>query len=331
MEKEIKALLNDDILKIAASKFGFQKDDLTDLYGFQNFVYEAKKDTKSCILRIAHSSHRSLKLTEAELDWVMYLFDHGVNVAVPIRSLEGELANPINDGDSYFVATAFEKAPGAKPHYQVYMEDKNLIQKLGRTTGKIHALSKKYKQDSGYVRRSDWKDNNYLIKFAEYVPDSYANVVEKTKQFLNGLLLLPQDTDSYGLIHGDIHLNNFHVHKDNLTLFDFDECEYNWFVADIANPLFYATPLKSDGIEQRDRTAKRFIDYFMEGYFQENSLDTFWLKKIPLFLRLREILVYSGAFRSLDFNNLHPWSKEMIENTTINIENDLPFLDIQFT
>jgi hypothetical protein len=41
--------------------------------------------------------------------------------------------------------------------------------------------------------------------------------------------------------------------------------------------------------------------------------------------------VYSGAFRSLDFNNLHPWSKEMIENTTINIENDLPFLDIQFT
>jgi amicoumacin kinase len=116
-----------------------------------------------------------------------------------------------------------------------------------------------------------------------------------------------------------------------LTFFDFDECEYNWFIADIANPLFYVTPLKSEGIEQRNRAAKRFFDYFIEGYFLENSLENYWLKKIPLFLRLREILVYSGAFRSLDFNNLHPWSKEMIETTTINIENDLPFLDIEFT
>ncbi|MBP1989779.1 phosphotransferase enzyme family protein [Paenibacillus eucommiae] len=331
MEKEIKTLLNDDILTESASKYGFHKNDLIDLKGFQNFVYEANKNTKSCILRIAHSSHRSLNLTEAELDWITYLFNHGVNVAAPIRSLEGSLVNITHHEDSYFIATAFKKAPGSKPHYQIFMEDKNLIQKLGRTTGKIHMLSKKYKAKKGSARRSDWKDNNYLIKFAEYVPESYANVIEKTKQFLFELMLLPQDRDSYGLIHGDIHLNNFHVHKDDLTLFDFDECEYNWFVADIANPLFYATPLKSDGIELRNRSAKRFFDYFMEGYFQENSLETYWLNKIPLFLRLREILVYSGAFRSLDFNNLHPWSKEMIKTTTINIENDLQFLDIQFT
>lgn len=142
---------------------------------------------------------------------------------------------------------------------------------------------------------------------------------------------MPRDPDSYGLIHGDIHHNNFHVHKDELILFDFDECEYNWFVADIANPLFYATPLPSDGREQRYRTAKRFYDYFMEGYSKENVLDEYWLRRIPLFLRLREILVLSGAFRSLDFSNLHPWSKEMIETTTMNIENDLPFVDIQFT
>lgn len=331
MEREIRNLLSDYILIESANKFGFSKCDLSDLRGFQNFVYEAKRSTKSCIVRIAHSSHRSFHLTEAELDWVLYLSNHGVNVAAPIRSLEGNLVSRTDYGDSYFITTAFAKAAGGKPHFQTYMEDKNLIQKLGRVTGKIHALSKKYKISKGSARRYDWKENNYLIKFTKYVPVSHELVIEKTKKFLQGLLLLPRDPNSYGLIHGDIHHNNFHVHKDELILFDFDECEYNWFVADIANPLFYATPLPSDGREQRYRTAKRFYDYFLEGYSKENVLDEYWLRRIPLFLRLREILVLSGAFRSLDFSNLHLWSKEMIETTTMNIENDLPFVDIQFT
>jgi Ser/Thr protein kinase RdoA (MazF antagonist) len=331
LEREIRALLNGDILNESAGKYGYDLNDLRDLHGFQNFVYEASRDTKSCIIRIAHSTHRSLSMIEAELEWVLYLFNHGVNAAAPIRSLEGKLVHKINHGDSYFITAAFEKASGAKPHYEAFMEDKNLIQRLGRITGKIHALSKKYQIDKGLVERCDWKDNNYLTRFAEYIPASYTNVIEKTQQFLNELLLLPKDTDSFGLIHGDIHLNNLHVHNDEVTLFDFDECEYNWFAADIANPLFYATPLPSDGREQRTRTAKRFYDYFMEGYFQEKSLDSYWLKRMPLFLRLREILVYSGAFRSLDLNNLHPWSKEMLETTTNNIENGLPFLDIDFT
>lgn len=331
MEQEIRSLLSESLLDKSAHKLGFSKSDLSDLGGFQNFVYEAKGSSKSCIIRIAHSSHRSFRLTEAELDWVQYLFNHGVNVAAPIRSLAGNYISQIDAGDSYFITTAFDKAAGGKPHYQMYMEDKNLIQKLGRVTGRMHTLSKKYKVSKGSARRYDWKDNNYLTRFTKYIPASHEAVIEGTKKFLQGLLLLPKDLDSYGLIHGDIHHNNFHVHKDELILFDFDECEYNWFVADIANPLFYATPLPSDGRENRDRTAKRFYDYFMEGYSKENVLDEYWVKRIPLFLRLREILVLSGAFRSLDFSHLHPWSKEMIETTTLNIENDLPFVDIHFT
>jgi Ser/Thr protein kinase RdoA (MazF antagonist) len=330
MKNEVKALLNENIIDESAGKYGYRKEDLTDFHGFQNFVYGASRGERSCVLRIAHSSHRSLDLTEAELNWILYLFDQGVNVAPPIRSLEGNIMNRINCGESYFVVTAFEKARGAKPHYQLYIDDPKLIQKLGRITGKIHALSKKYQVNEGFPRRNQWDKNNYLVKFAKDVPVSHSKVIEKTEQFLIELASLPKDFDSYGLIHGDIHLNNFHLHEDELMLFDFDECEYNWFAADIANPLFYATPLKSDGIEYRNKAAQHFFDHFMEGYFQENVLDIYWLKKIPLFLRLREILVYSGAFRSLDMNNLHPWSKEMIETTTANIENDLPFLDIQF-
>lgn len=330
MEKEIRALFNDDILRQAAALYGFDKNDLSDLHGFQNFVYLANRETKSCIVRVAHSSHRTCAMTKAELDWLMYLYDHGVRVAAPIRSVEGELITTFHDSSSYFVVTAFEKAPGGKLNYQLYMEDKEIIKRLGRSTGKIHALTKKYKLNEDSPKRVDWIDNHYLSKFSGYVPAAYFYVMDKTEQFLQTLMALPKGIDSYGLIHGDIQLNNFHVHKDELTLFDFDECEYNWFTADIANPLFYATPLLSGGKEKRNLVAKRFYDVFMEGYVQENELDPYWLKRLPLFLRLREILVLSGAFRSLDFNNLHPWSKEMIETTILNIETDRPFLEIDF-
>jgi Ser/Thr protein kinase RdoA (MazF antagonist) len=330
MQKGIRALLANKILNESAEKFGYDTNALTDLRGFQNFVYKASRDTMSCILRIAHSSHRTLSLSEAELDWIMYLHHHGVSAAAPIRSHAGKYVNKVDCEDDYFVTTAFEEASGFKPHYTAYMEDQDLIRKLGRLTGKIHALTKKYRISAGISKRYDWHENNYLTKFDDFVPDSYAYLLEKMRMFLSGLLSLPKDADSYGLVHGDIHLNNFHVHDDDITLFDFDECEYNWFAADVAYPLFYATPLPSDGEEQRNRAAQRFYDHFMEGYSQENTLDPSWLQRIPLFLRLREILVLSGAFRSLDLNNLHPWSKEMLVTTTRNIEYDQPFLDIRF-
>jgi Ser/Thr protein kinase RdoA (MazF antagonist) len=330
VKKEIRALLTNEMLNESAEKYGYTINDLTDLRGFQNFVYKASRDTRSCVLRIAHSSHRTLSLSEAELDWVMYLHHHGVSAAAPIRSVEGKYVNRVDREDDYFVITAFEEAPGFKPHYTAYMENKDLIRKLGRLTGKIHALTKKYRGSQGPSKRYDWHENNYLAKFGEYVPDYYAHLLEKTEKFLDGLSSLPKDADSYGLVHGDIHLNNFHVHNGNIILFDFDECEYNWYTADVAYPLFYATPLPSDGEEQRNRAAQSFYDHFMEGYSQENTLDPSWLQRIPLFLRLREILVLAGAFRSLDLNHLHPWSKEMMDTTTRNIENDQPFLDIRF-
>lgn len=331
LEKEIKAQFSESILHEAANKFGFQTNNLTNLHGFQNFVYEASRAEQSYILRISHSSHRSDVMIQAELDWINFLSDHGVRAAKPVPALTGEWLIRIEHGNSYFTATSFEKAVGMKPDWRLYSDDQRLTEQLGRITGRIHALSKKYEIKDGSPRRCDWYENHYLTKFSSYIPDSYLNLIEKTNQFIHRLTEMPKDHHSYGLIHGDIHINNFHIDKDELTLFDFDECEYSWFASDIANPLFYATPLPSDGKEKRTLIAQRFYNHFMEGYAKENTLEESWLKRIPLFLRLREILVYSGAFRSLDLHNLHPWSKEMIETTTSNIEKDLPFLEIRFT
>lgn len=39
---------------------------------------------------------------------------------------------------------------------------------------------------------------------------------------------------------------------------------------------------------------------FMKVYQKVNQIDTFWLKQMPYFLKLREIILYIAVHRSLD-------------------------------
>jgi amicoumacin kinase len=100
----------------------------------------------------------------------------------------------------------------------------------------------------------------------------------------------------YGLIHCDIGVGNFLVNDNGITLFDFDEAQYSWFVEDIAIPLYYLVYLYGgeEGEEERISQARRFMDNFLRGYTQHISIEDYFLKQIPFFLQLREIIVYTG-------------------------------------
>jgi len=68
----------------------------------------------------------------------------------------------------------------------------------------------------------------------------------------------------------------------------------------------------------------------MEGYSRENALDVSWLQQIPYFLKLREIDLYIIIHRSFDINDLDPWCTSYMKNRRQKIENDVPFVDIDF-
>ncbi len=86
---------------------------------------------------------------------------------------------------------------------------------------------------------------------------------------------LPQDSDSYGLVHSDFYFSNFFVDDSKITLFDFDDCCYAWFVYDIAMSLFYT--LSHNSVHAADLAKGRhFLSTYMEGYLGENNLDLRW-------------------------------------------------------
>jgi Ser/Thr protein kinase RdoA (MazF antagonist) len=320
----------------AAELFGFANAELTDLGGLQNFVYEFAYDGRSWILRLTPGANRTEHMVLAELDWIRYLAGRGVSVSEPVRSKNGRWTEVIPADDGYFTCAVFAKAPGRKVGYPECLRDDGLYERLGRLTGRLHRLSRSYRPDARYGPRHDWS-GNWFLRHVGLVPATQPRVRAACAELMETLRTLPRDEDAFGLIHGDMGVGNFTVDEDGgITLFDFDEAQYSWFVEDIAVQLYYLVYVYGgeEGRRLREEQAERFMRHFMKGYREEYALDEKWLRLIPLFLRVRELIVYIGAFRNRDgvdetfSRSDNQWFTDWIAEARARIESGAPIVDI---
>jgi Ser/Thr protein kinase RdoA (MazF antagonist) len=167
-----------------------------------------------------------------------------------------------------------------------------------------------------------------MLDIERNLPLSEHLVMDRFKALKARLEALPRDAESYGMIHFDAHRGNLFVDEvGQITLFDFDDCHYNWYANDVAIVLFYMVVNAEDAAA----VAKQFMPLFLRGYRQENRMDAQWLQEIPLFLKLREIDLYAVIHRSFDVDNLDdPWCAAFMQGRKERIEGDVPFLDYAF-
>jgi Ser/Thr protein kinase RdoA (MazF antagonist) len=288
MDGQIIARYHDSILQEAMRRYGIAENQIKPLNAFESFIYEFERGGTAYILRVGHSFRKSEALIQGEVDWINYLARGGVSVARAISSETGKLVEAIDDGQGgQFLVTAFVKALGQKPWLAGWTPAR--FENYGRLLGKMHALAVDYQPRPAW-KRPEWDDGT--MQFMElYLPASEVVAHQKYRSVLEHIYTLPKDRDSYGLIHQDAHQNNFFMDENGtLTLFDFDDCVYSWFINDIAIVLFY---ISMDADEQGFPTTaaftQEFMTHFLRGYRQAYPLDNKWLKEIPHFLKLREL------------------------------------------
>ena len=313
------------ILKKAAARYGITPDRLKRLGSFESIVYEYERDGKACVMKLTHSIHRTPELIQGELEWVNHLADGGISVSRVVPSINGELVEKIDVGETYFLVYTFEKAPGRIAKIDTWNDD--LIEKWGRTLGRMHVRTKSFEPSNNKFKRFQWHED-YAMDIERYVPASQPLVLEKCRALKQRLHDLPVDKNSYGLVHCDLHYGNFFVDNGNLTVFDFDDCQYHWFAFDIAIPLFYA--LRDSKIDPGDKVfADHFMEIFMAGYKEENTIDKSWLERIPLFLKVREMELYFLIISDMP-ENLDDWCHRFMKGRRERIEKEIPIIDIDF-
>ncbi len=167
-----------------------------------------------------------------------------------------------------------------------------------------------------------------MLEINQYLPEEDQQVKTVYAEQRDYLRDLPRDPAAYGLIHQDAHQGNFFVTESGkITLFDFDDCVYSWFINDIALVLFYAVM----GQEDQAAFITQFLTGFLPGYMSEHHLDPVWFKEIPNFLKLREIDLYAVIHRSFDVKNLDdPWCVRYMDGRKERIEGKIPYLDYDF-
>lgn len=326
MDKRIKARFNDQMLSEAMLAFGIRTDQIQILDGFESFIYEFSRGEQTYILRIGHSVRRSEKLISGEMDWINYLHRGGAGVSRPIAAVNGEFVTAIEDGcGDYFLATAFEKARGRPPGKDDMSA--GFYESYGHLLGKLHALTKSYLPGNPDWKRMEWNGPE-LSEIQALPEESESSIIESYYQLKKYLEALPKSRETYGLIHQDAHLGNLFVDEiGQITLFDFDDCCYSWFINDIAIVLFYIALGQKDQAE----FTQDFMTHFLDGYRSEIPLENHWMKEIPYFLKLREIDLYAVIHRSFDLEDLDdPWVAKYMENRKQRIESGMPFIDFDF-
>lgn len=306
---EIIQICEDSVLESAANLFGTSKDRLgkfDDYEGCANLVYSYESDNELRVLRISYRPDRTAEYIQAELHFINYLAENGVRVSKPVQSMRGNQLEIIEAAGIPFIVVSLLQGRGMRVpdngyRYREGVPIEEYYQNWGQVLGQMHRLTRTYHPLSKTIRRPDWETwENYAgFGYGEKLP----TIQVKYDQLIAILHALPRDVGCYGLIHNDFNDGNFTVDYDNgdITVFDFDDCCYFWFMYDIAcaweggiGRVMYRP------LAERVDFMDRYLEQVMLGYTREHSLRNEELERLPLFLRLIQFQELIHFARYLD-------------------------------
>ena len=296
-------------------------------------MYEFERDSQPLILRFTHSSHRTTEQVEAELEFVDFLGRNEVTVAHAVPSRHGRLVEVLPVEDSFFSAAVFEKAPGAKPTFDLpAAELDRFYQDWGALLGAMHQVVPRYRDGHGDPRRHFGIDDDLIRNAHTYLPSDRHHLLPRLDDLLAQIRHFPTGSGEFGVLHIDCHHGNFHVDGRRLTLFDFDDCCHHWFAYDLAIPLWHF-PVKDRGEDpQRDRALlTHFCQEFIRGYQRMNPFQPQWLRQLPVFLRLRDLQLLIFSWKVRDPSNPQPWQEQFQRERGALIESGGTSLDLDWS
>lgn len=280
-------MLSVKILKCLSKMYDFKMANLHFIQKVKNEVYSYGKEGGIYFLRISCEGKEQAKQVMTEVDWILFLSQKGVQVTMPVASVNGRYVEQLEYEGKWYTAIVFEAAQGMTwGFYQRNIHDSESHFRLGALMGKIHRITKEY---HGAIERETFE--KVMVKDIFGVLDKFKEHIEfyqEGKKMVHKIICLPKLPESYGLLHNDFHAGNIAVKKGNYTLLDFDNSIWGWYSYDIAVALHNILVNINLSKQSNPYEIGQFIvKNFLTGYLSENFLDSYWLGLIPFFIRYR--------------------------------------------
>lgn len=281
------------------------------------------------VLKCTKESVRSRSTLQGQVDWVNFLAAHRAPVSRALLSPQGELVEQIAVDDALFSVVCYAQAPGVRPEGNAFTAE--FFQNWGQVIGQLHALTTSYKPPQASWRIQTWDED--IADKRQAIPMDQSRVLEKFDALVAHLQTLPTDAQSFGLIHNDLQANNLRLHQGALTVIDFDDCEQNWFISDLATALYFTLWEKPQPSQSNEAFATFVLEHLLAGYQRERPLDSTWIEQIPFFLKLQEMWIYIAInqFNQMaqhgQWATLPPKHRALLTRYRQNIEQGIPYLE----
>ncbi|MDF1661168.1 MAG: phosphotransferase [Planctomycetota bacterium] len=276
------------IKKQFCDHFSINDKTLTDLDGFSSYVFRGQVDNQNVVLKISHSSRLDRSTIESELDFVQFLHSKNCAVANAIILPGANRVLAISDGEGHeFFGYCFEWVDGRC--FEDVDKDEASLQQLGRALGTIHNASEEFTSGSAVIKRPSIH-SNVDYQAADILPKSESDIIVAYNKLIEDIDRIPQVPHLYGLIHSDAHDGNL-IQKANgdLVFIDFDDCEFHYFINDLAIMLY--TFLPPDDTDPKVYTEFVFAN-LLKGYLAVRSTPAEHFQCFPLFLKFRAFMIH---------------------------------------
>ncbi|WP_139376902.1 phosphotransferase enzyme family protein [Halobacillus salinus] len=257
------------------------------------------------------TNYKSLDEQLEEVEYTDFLYKEGLGVSPTVPSFNDKVVERITLENNEILTVLYKSAPGV--HLSRNEWNADVLKELGRQIGKLHRLSNKFEEQQTIRYINDWQDNEEY-DFLKYIPKEESGIRQMAREVLSSIKTLPKNDSNYGLLHGDLWLENILVDKGlDLTMVDFQDCEKNYYIFDLAVPIYSALEYSFVGGGNIIDYGKDITKAIIEGYQEENVLPSEMLEKLPLFIKLKELFEY---------NLMHMyWDKEKLTEEQIRIMN----------
>ena len=168
----------------------------------------------------------------------------GLDIPAPVATRTGELYSLLPDGADVYMGVLFTWVPGV----HVGGADITPVQmgQMARAVAQLHMFSRTYMPPPGFLRptydstwflgATSWRASADFVKLLD--PEAAACLHRASDTVGAFLQTFPQNAETFGLIHYDLHAGNFLFTKDAANLIDFDECGWGYYLFDLAHILF---------------------------------------------------------------------------------------------
>jgi Ser/Thr protein kinase RdoA (MazF antagonist) len=298
------------LARLAVERYGIPRDCRLHQFALtENWTFRIETESHApLVLRLYRPGGRPLIEIRSELAWISAIHAQDESL-VPevISTLDGcQMVEIVRDPPlDWCLCVMFSCAPGHEPAPD---ELAQWFPSLGAITAQLHRHARSWTPPA-WFDRPRWDlattlgDRPHWGPWHKSVtnPDERAQLQRLADVVTARLQRFGTGPQRFGLVHADLRLANVLANRQGLTVIDFDDCGFSWYLYDLACALTF-----HEGRADVDE----LIAAWVEGYRQVELLALEDTEEIPTFLMLRRLLLsaYIGLRPDTDL------AKELTQN-----------------